>query len=213
VTASLTTAVACSSSSWTSATTVTCAVVSYSGGASGSVVIVGLQVGTSLGAFSFDGMSIVLGLVPRARPQFFQLTSQSLKAFSLVMCSPCGLPLNTFQLSCCCDRDNADRLRAQLRLEPVYADRYGRRHCMCHVGLELSNIPALLGPIGLRQQAPSRCHQFSRWYGHALHLRPSDCCSVPVPHPPSHALANHTDSLDKLRSNGLGALVGVHAEL
>ena len=70
-TASLELSVACSSSSWTSATTVACSAATYFGGGSATVVIVSLQVGTFLGAFSFDGIPIVLALDAPCRPSDF----------------------------------------------------------------------------------------------------------------------------------------------
>jgi hypothetical protein len=56
--ASLTGANSCSSSSWTSATTVACAPFEYDGGVAVTVVSVSVLVGTVTGQLSFDGTSL-----------------------------------------------------------------------------------------------------------------------------------------------------------
>jgi hypothetical protein len=53
--ASLELSAECSSSSWTSSTTVSCAAASYRGGTTRTAVTVSSQVGTLTGQFSFDG--------------------------------------------------------------------------------------------------------------------------------------------------------------
>jgi hypothetical protein len=54
-TTSLELAVACSSASWTSATTLLCGAASYRGGTAQIIVSVSGIVGTGVGLFSFDG--------------------------------------------------------------------------------------------------------------------------------------------------------------